>query len=220
MKQLVLFLFLLLSNFGAMAADVFAGDKYLSSNLVVHNGESYMPDSVHITDDIKIENNGLFQTDVFVDAGVRLYLENHAVINSSFNLGSDARIIQVINDSADMVGVKFNVGYDVLVDGADGLALSNVLEFATDADVLHLRDSVLDINDIAGTISGNIEIGGDVVLRANDFSRFYDVPFLENASGVGTIRLYGGAGDPLFANVVRFEDNKLYFHILRRILKL
>ncbi len=215
MKWFVSFFVLLILNFDAVAADVFAGDKYLSSDLVVHNGERYMPDSVHITDDIKIENNGLFQTEVFVDDGVRLYLENHAVINSSFNLGSDARIIQVINDNADMVGVKFNVGYDVLVDGADGLALSNVLEFATDADVLHLRDSVLDINDIAGTISRNIEIGGDVVLRANDFSRFYDVPFLENASGVGTVRLYGGAGDPLFADVVRFEDNKLYFGRVR-----
>lgn len=215
MKWFALFLFLLFSNFDAMAADVFAGDKYLNSDLVVHNGERYMPDSVHITDDIKIENNGMFQTDVFVDDGVRLYLENHAVINSSFNLGSDARIIQVIKDKADMVSVEFNVGYDVLVDGADGLALYSVLEFATDADILHLRDSVLDINDVTGTISRNIEIGGDVVLWANDFSRFYDVPFLENVSGMGTIRLYGGTSDPLFADVVRFEDNKLYFGRVR-----
>lgn len=215
MKWFALFLFLLFSNFDAMAADVFAGDKYLNSNLVVHNGERYMPDSVHITDDIKIENNGMFQTDVFVDDGVRLYLENHAVINSSFNLGSDARIIQVIKDKADMVGAEFNVGYDVLVNGADGLALYSVLEFATDADILHLRDSVLDINDVTGTISRNIEIGGDVVLRANDFSRFYDVPFLENVSGMGIIRLYGGTSDPLFADIVRFEDNKLFFGRVR-----
>lgn len=215
MKWFVSFFVLLILNFDAMAADVFAGDKYLNSDLVVQDGERYMPDSVHITDDIKIDNNGLIQTDVFVDDGVRLYLENHAVINSSFNLGSDARVIQVIKDNADMVSVDFNVGYDVLVNDADGLVLSSILEFATDAEILHLRDSVLDINDVVGTISRNIEIGGDVVLRANDFSRFYDVPFLENASGVGTVRLYGGTGDPLFADVVRFEDNKLYFSRVR-----
>lgn len=217
MKRFMLFLALLFLNFDAIAFDVFGGNKYLYSNFVVHYAEKYMPDSVHITDDIKIENNGLFQTDVFVDDGVRLYIENHAVIHSNFDLGNNARIIQVVNDNADMVSVEFNVGYDVLVDEADGLALDGVLEFATNADVLHLRDSVLDINNVAGTISRNVEIGGDVVLQANDFSGFYDVPFLENVSGVGTVRLYGGAGDPLFADVVRFEDNKLYFGRVREM---
>lgn len=215
MKRFVLLFILQIFIFGTVVADVTGGDKYLNSDLVIQTGEKYMPDSLIVMGDAKIQNNGLFETNVFVGDGVRLYLENHAVVNSGFNLGNDARIIQVIKDNADMVGVKFNVGYDVLVDGADGLALGSVLEFATDADVLHLRDSVLDINDVVGTISRNIEISGDVVLRANDFSRFYNVPFLENASGVGTVRLYGGTGDPLFADVVRFDDNKLYFGRVR-----
>lgn len=211
MKWLTGFLLSVLCLCGVATADVVGGDKYISTDMTIAQDEQYCPDSLHVSGVVEIENNGVLETNIFVHDGATLILKNHSNVNSQFELGNSARVIQKISDSCDMNLIDFNVPYSVLVDGVDMLRLDALINFADGAEHIVLSNSVLDINGVATNYMNNVELQGDVLLVADNFDGLRGGPFLTNVSGTGTIHVVSRDSNPLFADVAVMRNGDLYF---------
>ncbi len=207
---LLLFVYVLFAVHDAWSG-VISGDKFVSHDFVIENADYYMPDSLHVSGVVEIENNGLLKTNVVLNDNTTLIIENHADVNSVFELGSHAQIIQKISDANDMVYIDFNVPYSVLVDDANMLQLNALINFADEADKLILSDSVLVVNEALEKNLENVELRGDVFLVADDISALYDVPFITGVSGTGGVYLITNNLNPLFADVAVMRNGDLYF---------
>ena len=215
MRCLSAFFVILLSVIHAAWSGVIGGDAFVSADFVIENGDFYMPDSLHVSGVVKIENNGILNTDVFVNDGAILFIENHSGVNSVFDLGDGAQVVQLISDADDMSPINFNVPYSVLVDAANMLALTDVINFANGADKIILDDSVLDINGIAAGSVNNIELRGDVFLVVDSVDDLSDVPFISGVSGTGRVHVISPQLNPLFTDVARLRGGDLYLERVR-----
>ncbi|MBQ2017805.1 MAG: autotransporter domain-containing protein [Alphaproteobacteria bacterium] len=211
MKCVFGFLFLVLFLCGAAFADVVGGDKYISADLIVRQDEYYRPDSLHILGVVYLENNGLLETDVVVDDGATLIIENHACVNSVFELGNRAQVIQKVSDEKDMVYIDFDTPFSILVEDANMLHWDELVNFTKGADKIILSDSILDVNGVFEKNLENVELHGDVLLVADNFDGLRGGPFLTNVSGTGTIHVVSRDSNPLFADVAVMRNGDLYF---------
>ena len=211
MKWLTGFLLSVLCLCGVATADVVGGDKYISADMTIAQDEQYCPDSLHVSGVVEIENNGVLETNIFVHDGATLILKNHSNVNSQFELGNSARVIQKISDSSDMNLIDFNVPYSVLVDGVDMLRLDALINFADGAEHIVLSNSVLDINGVATNYMNNVELQGDVFVVADNLDGLRGAPFFTNVSGAGNIYVLSRNVNPLFADVAVMRNGDLYF---------
>lgn len=210
MKSLFLSFVFLFMFANVVCATVVGGDMYVSDNFVIDGGELYAPDSLIVTRTLRLENNGVLETNVFVRDGVTLYIENHSNVNSVFVLGNGAQVIQKVVDADDLNRIDFNVPYSVLVEGENMLSLRDVAYFASGADKIVLNDSILDIRGVEMGGLENVELKGDVFLVADSLRGMYGVPFMECVSGNGAVHVLTNDVDLLFADVATLRDGKLF----------
>lgn len=217
MRNLFLLFCCILSFANNALASVFSGDRVIYNDLFIDKGEYYKPDTLSVLESIKIENNGLIETNIVVRDGVQLNLENHAIVNSVFVLGNGASIVQHVSDVADMNKIDFNVPYSVMVDGANMLSLFDVIGFAKGADKIILGDSWFDIQGMGVGNDISIELNGNVFLYADNIDGLYDLPFITGVHGNGMIYLITDNHDLLFVDVAVLNDGKLYFERRREL---
>ncbi len=220
MKPVAIFLLSCLLPVAAVCADivngsVWLGDKYARSDLVIGTDVMYAPDTLFVTETILLENNGELKTDIYLCDRCDLFVKNRGVIDSNFYLGEYARLFQVVSGNADMVSGGFMVPYSVMIDGVDDLSLAHVIDFANMADEIILKNSVLDINGVTSGIEVPITIEGDVIFKIDDLGDLYDVVFMKNVSGSGTVRVLSDNADRLFSDVAYIRDGNLIFTRVR-----
>lgn len=195
--------------------DVWYGDRYINSDLIIGVDVVYAPDSLHVTETVNLENNGELKTDIFLCDRCDLFIKNRGAIDSNFYLGESARLVQVVSDSVDMVPGDFMVPYSVMIDGADGVPLAHVAAFASGADRVILKNSILDVNGFVVGTDMPVSIEGDVIFKIDNMGDLYDVVFMKNVSGSGTVRVLSDNADRLFSDVAYVRDGNLVFTRMR-----
>ncbi len=199
------------ANASNVSADVWGGTVVGDADIYVDNGVYFQPARLEVNKSIKIENNGDFNTDVFVCDMCRVSVINRGDMTGNFYLGQNAKLIQVVEGAGDLMPINFNADYTLVVSGDDVLRWNEILSVAHRADKVVLNNVMVDMNVGARYLNQtNIELVGEIKVLCDDLKNLYGVAIMENVSGNGKVRFIGGTDNPLFANVGFVENGNLY----------
>ncbi|MBQ8255952.1 MAG: autotransporter outer membrane beta-barrel domain-containing protein [Alphaproteobacteria bacterium] len=194
--------------------DVTGGVIVLSNDSAIARGVNFVPESVKVTESIRIDNYGVIKSDLYLCDGCLLHMKNAGVFVGDVHFGVNSKLIQVINNTGDMNEISGVSNFNVLVENADVLSLDTIVNFAERADKIILKNSVLKI-DSPVNFNKDIELHGEIDLIADDLSRFYDVPILTNISGDGSVRVVNNNPDILYADMAFVDNGALYVRRVR-----
>lgn len=193
-----------------ITADVIGGAVSYAEDIVLAENVHFMPGRMDITKTIYVENNGYFQTDIYVCDMCELYVQNRGDFSVNVNLGNQSALYRVISGADDLGNVDFGVDYSVLVRGGNNLSLDDVMNSVVGAGRIIIQDSVLDLNKVGAYYSGDFELRGDVVLRIESATNTYVGPVLDNVSGDARITIESNDTDIMYADYAYINDSVLY----------
>lgn len=190
--------------------DVYVYATYMmDSSIMVADGVDLYAPNISVMGSYTIENFGIITGNINVCAGCQLTIHNMGTFNASFGLESGASIVQVVSNPADMNLVEFDTHYELHVVGADGLDLSDVLTFGTDADSILLRDSFI-IWDVYDANLDKLNLDGNIKIKINNIDAYSNVPILSDVPDDVNVRIVTDESNLLFAVRTYVADNNLY----------
>ena len=195
--------------------DVYGGNLEYNSDLKIQEFVKFKPDKLFVRQSIYLENNGNFDADIVVCERCNLYLKNSGVFTANVVLNPGAEVIYVLDNMMGAAPININSDYSVLVDGVNGAVLVDIVNDFADADKFVLKDSLIDISDVHNMASMPFEIKGEVSFIADDLTKLYGVPVLENVSGDGTVKIMGNVNNPMFVNEGYIRDGDLWVRRVR-----
>ncbi len=192
-----------------VASDVYGGNINWDTDFVVQENIYFVPDSVIIQNSVRVENRGMFHSDIVVCDGCSLYVKNSGDFVANVQLGNNAQVIAVVAEQGDISSLDIDSEYSVLVSGADGIRLADVVENFSGAKRIVLQNSLLDITGVNVGADVQLELDGSVRLYADDFTEFYGGSIFENVLGSGTVSLVDKTLDSMFVDVGFVQDGVL-----------
>lgn len=212
LRCLLLFGICLSGNaFGALvASDVYGTVVSWDENTIVADGIMVAPNQVNVIKTMWLENYGVIKTNISLCDSCDLFVKNTGDISANLIVGTDAKVFHVITDENNAKPIGFDVGYTVLVDGANNLTLQQVADAASRADKVILTDSVLDFeSDVVGVIA-NVELNGEVKLKTDSLDGIYNRAIFTNVSGDGRVVFLTDEMDVLYVDEAVIENSMLY----------
>ena len=201
------------ASFGAtVVSDVYGGPISCRTDFIIMENVSFGPDSVMIQGSVQIENRGMFHSDIVVCDGCYLYVKNSGDFTAKVQLGNNAQVIAVVAELADISNLNIDSEYSVLVSGADGISLGDVVENFSEANRIILNDSFVDITGLNLESDISIELDGNVSFYLDDLTEFYAAGILENLSGCGTVTFLDNSTDSMFVDVGIVKDGVIEVH--------
>ena len=123
---------------------IFDVDTYfIDKNVVVTAGTEFVVSDIVVNDSVVLVNEGLIDSDIEICTGCKLTIYNRGDFYADFSLANNASVVQVVSNEMDLVSINANGGYDVAVQGANGLKLSDVLRVGDGADSVLISDSLI-----------------------------------------------------------------------------
>lgn len=194
------------------------GDVTIASGVLWHIGDAYVRDSVSVI------NNGTINTVFHVCDGCELFLHNRNSITATFDLGRDASVYQVINTSDDLNPINGADDFSILVRGNNSISWNAVRGLASGADKIILDDAVLMVDADApatsaarrvGDAGPEIELVGDVIVRANSVDDLLGYAVFSNAYGDGAVFFVADDVDPLYMIRTNVVGDDIYAELVR-----
>lgn len=197
--------------FGALvASDVYGTVMSWDENTVVADGVVVAPKQINVIRTMLLENYGVVKTNISLCDSCDLFVKNMGDISANLIVGTDANVFHVITDANNAKPIDFDVGYTVLVDGANNLTLHQVADAASGADKVILTDSILVFDsDVVGVI-GNVELNGEVKLKTGNLDEIYNRAIFTNVSGDGRVVFLTDEMDVLYVDEAVIENSMLY----------
>lgn len=198
-----------------VSGDVYGGAVAYNDDLRIEENTVFMPDEIHVLGSMRLFNRGIVDTDLFVCDRCDLFIRNQGSFIANVNLGNEANLYQVINNSDDCRSVNLGIGYSLLIDGADGIEWRDVRNAIGMADRVVVKDSVVNIAGVDGT-GNKVELVGNVTFIVDELEN--DVPrlIMKNVYGGDvqiTVRTLNS--DSLYADVGYLSDGNLFFKRIR-----
>lgn len=191
------------------------GTYFMNKNVVVAHGTSLAVSDIVVTGSRILVNNGLLDSDISICDGCRLEIYNRGTFNANFSLEGNASVVQVVSEKSDLNPIDFNVGYDVLVLGADGVKMSDIMRIGVAADKIMWRDSSV-IWDVYDVYTDNINLSGNVKLDVYNIESVLNVPFLVDVSSDAYVRVMtDGNLNPMFSVQSYVENDDAYIRFVR-----
>ncbi len=179
-------------------ATVFAHSHYwptysVSSGQVVVNSDVVLEIGEFNFDGIAtLINNGALYGRISVCSGCTLYVHNSGVMNTTFNMGTGAQVVQLITTPDEITNLGLDGNFVVNVQSSSELSLNDVLSVSNGADYIVLQDSDVVISGAVGR-SGNtpyIDLRGNGALRIDWVDGLKSGVVLRNLGGTGDYMTY------------------------------
>lgn len=216
----------LLAFHEAAALDIINKD-YAGSSFVVAD-DTFVTDTgsmdfydIYIENSIDLINAGKINGDISVCDGCEVRVQNRGDINSTFNLGDNSKLTQVIHDDADITRLNVNGSYNLLVNNKNGLSLDKIMSVGRFADKIIFDDSVLVLGVPTVKLARNfvfnpeIELVGNIDVYVDSVKNISDRPILSNVSGQGVVNIYADDMDILYSIKSYIKDGSLYGTLIR-----
>ncbi|MBO5946584.1 MAG: autotransporter outer membrane beta-barrel domain-containing protein [Alphaproteobacteria bacterium] len=204
--------------FGAVA-DSFMGDEFsavvnLTMDSVVYENVLFQPGGVNVDDNIDFINNGRVHSTFSVCDGCEIFIYNRGDFVADFDLGNNARVVQVVSNATEWNPIETDVKYTLVIDGVKNFGTNGVFNGGALENVI-LKDSVLRMSDIDFVDGTQVYLRGDIVFIVDDLSGLYDGPIMDNVSGDGRVRIQNNSANPLYADVGYLLDGQLFVKRVR-----
>jgi hypothetical protein len=146
--------------------------------------------------------------------GAKFYIYNRGDFVADFDLGNNARVVQVVSNATEWNPIETDVKYTLVIDGVKNFGTYGVFNGGVLENVI-LKDSVLRMSDIDFVDGTHVYLRGDIVFIIDDLSGLYGVPVIDNVSGDGNVRIASEHAHPLYADVGYVIDNQLFVKRVR-----
>lgn len=190
----------------------FAGDVVVGQNAVLDSGSINFVSS----GTINVEEGAVIDGVVNVCDNCVVYVKNNGQINASYNLGTGASVVQIVDsvDSVQPIGTLEN--YDVVINSDTTISLDTVRGKIPLAGriIIDNTDIVLSDADVKD-LGMNLELRGDVNVYLRGGFTDNRLPILSNVSGDAVVRVVGADVDPMFRAQAVVRDNALYLDLVR-----
>ena len=138
--------------------------------------------SLNVTKSMLLDNNGTIIGNINVCDDCVLDIKNSGVMDTTFTLGNNAKVNQIISDDMDIVSVDFDTEFNVVVrDYSGDKTLADIVSVASDANKISITDSTI-VWNVMDTDVSNVEIDKNVVLDVGDVYELIGVPLVNNLS--------------------------------------
>jgi hypothetical protein len=197
------------------------GAEYFMYDDVIISSDSVIETSfLNISSSLTMENRGIITSDIFICGGCELFLQNSGQITGEIHLGENASFTQVIRNESDLRRLGVSAGYSVLVQGDDGLYLSDIMYVAGRAEKIILENSKIVIGNsgrmgITRDIMPKIDLRGttSVILEGDKY--FDGMILFQNVSDFENVFVQLLDTDVLHAAGVYILDNNIYLKLIR-----
>lgn len=193
-----------------VSSDIVGGAKTWNENVTIYENAVVMPDNINVNRTINVENHGRIESDIYVADNRDLFVKNTGVWNSDVFLGNGAKLYQVISNSEQITNLNLTANYTVVVDANDEIVLADVIDVASNADLIVLSGGVFDINGFIDVYGGCLELRNEIVLKIDSLDSLYNDVLMDNVVGDGGVRFETMSTDILFADVGMIRDGNLY----------
>ncbi len=188
----------------------------LWDNVEIDDEVTVNADDINVNLSVTIVNNGVINGNINVAPGRIVKIRNSGVINGSIDVADGGRLVQLIQNSADVTKINTTDGFDVFVDNASGISLVDLGNIANGANNIIIENSNLILDGNASIKSNTpIELVGDVSLYVEDTENLTDGPVLSNVRGDGMLHVFGGDAGSLYRLTARVADGNLYMDYVR-----
>lgn len=210
---------------GAACADYFYGlvnghvAYHLTDDSVVMPGAEIRYDSFVVESTLRLENQGKIYSDIFIESGHELTFQNSGGMFGTVRVAAGAGLVQLVGGIGDMNGFGIERGagssFIMLAEGIGtaGIDFAKLAAFASDADKLILKDSVLILSSGAAP-AVPIEILGNVQFVIRDSAARSDSILLRGVSVLGDLSVRAESRD-LFNVNSEIRGGDLYLSIRR-----
>lgn len=217
---------LLLLSFLLILSDCFAEDilfdvagmsKTFNENVYIAENAELNLTELFIAGSLTVENHGNLSAGILnVCDRCDVWLENYNAINfDNVVLNIESHIFQKVSNVDNMKPISVSSEYTVVVNGDNGLSLSDVVDVASGTGHVVLENTTLRIDSVPANISKSIEIKEDVKFIVNKDSDIYNVTLLDNVTGGATARFILNNDDVMYVTVGKIADGKLFVEHIR-----
>lgn len=215
------FIYFATLNTAGAAVDYINGNY---DNLSIFNNtvisDSAIINGMYIENSAVINNAGTINGEVAVCYGCDVYIKNSGNINAAFDIPDSSRVIQVINDEADVNFIGVTKNFQINVEDADRLSWDKLYCIAKYADRLIVNNSGINLNTAFSNINDGmglpvLEMHGNIIVYINDILSFGDSPVLSNINGDATITIKSEYVNPLYRFYSYMSGNDLYVDVVR-----
>lgn len=193
-----------------VSSDVVGVAKTWNDNVTVSENVVVMPDSINIGKTISIENRGRIESDIYVADNRDLFIKNTGVWNSDVFLGNGAKLYQVISTPEQITDLNLSADYTVVVNANTEINLSDVIGISNNANSVVLSGGVYDLNGFVDTYAGNLQLYDEIIMKIDNLDCLYNDVLMNNVVGNGRVRFKTMMTDVLFADVGVIRDGNLY----------
>lgn len=193
-----------------VSSDVVGVAKTWNDNVTVSENAVVMPDGINIGKTISIENRGRIESDIYVADNRDLFIKNTGVWNSDVFLGNGAKLYQVISNSEQITNLNLSADYTVVVNANTEINLSDVIGISNNANSVVLSGGVYDLNGFVDTYAGNLQLYDEIIMKIDSLDSLYNDVLMDNVVGDGGVRFETMSTDILFSDVGMIRDGNLY----------
>lgn len=204
------------ANATSYSMDVYGGWVNVATDFIVQKNVNFRPTDLYLDKTVYVDNAGVIDTNIHLCDGCKLFLRNAGVVNADVFTANNAHVVQVVHTTDDIHAIAINEDYDIMIDGANGILLTDVFDIRGPlTDKIIVRDSVVAVNDVPWADLNVLELQGDVVFLVDDLVGLYGVPLMDNVAEDVVVSFHVKNSDSLYADVGYLDDGKLYVKRVR-----
>lgn len=172
--------------------------------------------SLNVTKSMLLDNNGTIVGNINVCDDCVLDIKNSGVMDTTFTLGDNAKVNQIISDDMDIVSVDFDTEFDVVVrDYSGDKTLADIVSVSGNANKINITDSTI-VWNVKDIDISNIEIGKNVILDVGSANELIGVPLVNNLSDMSQVSVVAESDNPMFVPHAFINNNVLFVDLVRQ----
>lgn len=211
----MIFGFGVLCGFDAAAQQIISGNVYglsgsFTEDTLIKSGFGVYTKEVDIDGTISIENNGVVESDIYVNSPYDLTVINNGSFTGNFYVDSDSEVIQIVGDEKSLTKLNVDRNYIVDIKSNDVLNLGTIFNTVGAANEIGISDSKIVLTDGVNENTANVHLGGNIVFYIEDFLSADMTPVMKNVSGNANVVFVDMGTDDLYAQTGVIHDGVLY----------
>ena len=187
-----------------------AANYIYSENVSVSKYDVIDDANISVSESIVFENYGTINGNIRVCDACRIDIVNAGTMNVNVVLGANSRIVQIISGADSLKPINTNVDFDVLVNTNTVLNLSELMNVASGADKIILKNSAIRINGTEFKNNPPIEVLDEVKFIVDIDETSNDALVLRNIYGSGFVTVMSASTDSMYVNSGYMKDGNLY----------
>lgn len=219
MKKIFIFfigIFLSANAFAESYIDTVLGgsDYNIIENTIISKNSIIESNNLNIKNSLYLENYGNIYSNIYVDDGFELQLQNSGSITGDIHLGENSDLVQIIKNSDDINLLNADAPFSIIVQNDNWVSMSDLVGISESAENIMLDDAKIYL-DYFGTLPKNIQLSGETVIRVNDINSALNNFYLTGVSTDGSITVLADGLNPLYSIQTIYDDDKIYLNLYR-----